>query len=321
MVDFSFQEIEDIKYPKRRPWLIVVIVLAIGIFFLLRKDGEEPTSNPSASPVSENKSPAPRDASQAPVKAGVLSTNLAETLARARALEARGVNDPTSVAEARDLYLAALGSVSEPRVEREIENRLGALHMQLVFTPLPWRGVKEEYKVRSGDSIDKIARKFRTTVPMVQKGNQVMNPNLIRAGDTFKIVKGEFTLTISKSAKDMVLYFNGQFFKRYRVGTGKYGRTPVGSFEIHDKIPEPVWWRPDGREIKFGDPDNILGTRWLAIRAIGDTPQVRGYGIHGTWADDSIGKAESAGCIRMLNREVEEIFDLLPINTTVRIEE
>jgi lipoprotein-anchoring transpeptidase ErfK/SrfK len=322
MADFSLQEIEDIKYPKRRPWLILVIVLAVALFFIFRRGNDGGDAPPDA-PAQPDIVDSPRGArpSQPSFEPDTVNANIAEILAQARSLEARGADDPLSVSRARELYLRALSSVSGVKVQREIENRLAKLNIQLVFTPLPWPGVKEEYKVRSGDSIDKIARKFNSTVPMVQKGNQVMNPNLIRAGDTFKIVKGEFSISISKSARDMVIYFNKEFFKRYRVGTGKYGRTPVGSFEIYDKIPEPVWWRPDGKEIAFGDPANILGTRWLAIRATGDTPQVRGYGIHGTWADESIGKAESAGCIRMRNPEVEEVFELLPLNTIVHIEE
>jgi lipoprotein-anchoring transpeptidase ErfK/SrfK len=48
---------------------------------------------------------------------------------------------------------------------------------------------------------------------------------------------------------------------------------------------------------------------------------VKGYGIHGTWDKDSIGKAESAGCIRLRNEDVEELFLLVPVGTPVRIEE
>jgi lipoprotein-anchoring transpeptidase ErfK/SrfK len=322
MADFSLQEIEDIKYPKRRPWLILVILVVVVLFFVFRKDRPEESAPPVERVEPDLVEQRDPDRRPPPIpRAAIVNTNLAEVLARARELESRGPDDPASVSEARSLYLDALDKVSGPRVQREIENRLARLNLLLAFTPLPWPGVKEEYKVRSGDSIDKIARKFGTTVAMVQKGNQVMNPNLIRAGDLFKIVKGNFTLIVSKSKRDMVVYFDGDFFKRYRVGTGKYGRTPVGTFEIYDRIPEPTWWRPDGREIPYGDPENILGTRWLAIRATGDTPQVRGYGIHGTWEDESIGKAESAGCIRMLNAEVEEVFDLLPLKTRVRIEE
>jgi lipoprotein-anchoring transpeptidase ErfK/SrfK len=48
---------------------------------------------------------------------------------------------------------------------------------------------------------------------------------------------------------------------------------------------------------------------------------VSGYGIHGTWDEASIGKAESAGCVRMRNAEVEQLYTLLPNGTEVAIEE
>jgi len=48
---------------------------------------------------------------------------------------------------------------------------------------------------------------------------------------------------------------------------------------------------------------------------------VRGYGIHGTWEPETIGKAASAGCIRLLNSEIEELFNLVPLGTEVTIAE
>ena len=59
----------------------------------------------------------------------------------------------------------------------------------------------------------------------------------------------------------------------------------------------------------------------MAIRATGDTLPVRGYGIHGTWDDNSIGKSESAGCIRMHNRDVEELYTLVTVGTPVEIKD
>jgi lipoprotein-anchoring transpeptidase ErfK/SrfK len=43
------------------------------------------------------------------------------------------------------------------------------------------------------------------------------------------------------------------------------------------------------------------------------------YGIHGTWETNSIGKQSSAGCIRLLNDDVAELFLLLPLGTSVTI--
>jgi L,D-transpeptidase ErfK/SrfK len=43
------------------------------------------------------------------------------------------------------------------------------------------------------------------------------------------------------------------------------------------------------------------------------------YGIHGTNNPPSIGTAASNGCIRMFNKDVEELFNKIPVNTIVRI--
>ena len=77
----------------------------------------------------------------------------------------------------------------------------------------------------------------------------------------------------------------------------------------------------DGKAVPFGHPENILGTHWLAMKPTGNTPLVAGYGIHGTWDDASIGKAESAGCVRMHNADVEQLYVLLPVGTAVEIVE
>ena len=44
-----------------------------------------------------------------------------------------------------------------------------------------------------------------------------------------------------------------------------------------------------------------------------------GYGIHGTWDTNSIGKQATAGCIRLLNDDVAELYLILPIGTIVAI--
>jgi lipoprotein-anchoring transpeptidase ErfK/SrfK len=78
------------------------------------------------------------------------------------------------------------------------------------------------------------------------------------------------------------------------------------------RIAQPPWYRADGSTVPFGHPDNILGTHWLGL-------DVRSYGIHGTWETNSIGKQSSAGCIRLLNDDVGELYTLLPEGTPITI--
>jgi lipoprotein-anchoring transpeptidase ErfK/SrfK len=87
-------------------------------------------------------------------------------------------------------------------------------------------------------------------------------------------------------------------------------------FVIEEKIPHPDWYPKPGVKIPYGDPENILGTRWMAFR---NTAEYRGFGIHGTADPTSIGKAMSSGCIRMRRADVERLFDWTPIGMKVTI--
>lgn len=91
----------------------------------------------------------------------------------------------------------------------------------------------------------------------------------------------------------------GEILKSYVVATGKSDTpTPLGTFKIIEKA-------------KWGGG---FGSRWLGL----DTPWGK-YGIHGTNKPNSIGLNASAGCVRMRNKDVEELFDIVDYNTTVTI--
>jgi len=78
--------------------------------------------------------------------------------------------------------------------------------------------------------------------------------------------------------------------------------SPVGTFTIVNRIDRPTYYAP-GKVIP-PNARNPLGTRWLGL-------SVKGYGIHGTDVPNSIGHARSHGCIRLRNRDVEELFEML----------
>lgn len=226
--------------------------------------------------------------------------------------QARRFRGDDKLVEARDLAWQVLDQSSNQVARAGAEALLGEISIELLLSPrmMP---EKEEYIVAAGDSLDKLRKRFGATVEVIRRGNRISG-DIIRVGDRLRIFKGRFAIQISKSRNDLALLMNDRFFKRYRVGTGEYGKTPTGDFTIKEKIPQPTWWRPDGKPIPFGDPENVLGTHWLSL----DIP---GYGIHGTWEPDTIGKQATAGCIRLLNAEVEELFMLVPEGTPVRIME
>jgi lipoprotein-anchoring transpeptidase ErfK/SrfK len=199
----------------------------------------------------------------------------------------------------------------------EIIELLGKINIQRLQSNYPMKE-KIFYTVQSGDYLQKIARKYNTTIALIKKING-MQTDTIRIGERLSIFTGAFDVEVSKSKNTLDLLLHEQLFKRYAVGTGEFGKTPAVSFIIYDKIIEPPWTRPaDNRQIEYGDPENVLGTRWMALRAP-SAPELSGFGIHGTWERESIGFQSSAGCVRMYNEDVEELFDLLPRKSVVTI--
>ena len=57
-----------------------------------------------------------------------------------------------------------------------------------------------------------------------------------------------------------------------------------------------------------GNKNNTVGMRTVKING----KYIRGYGIHGTVDPDSVGTPSSAGCVRLRNEQVEELFDFIP---------
>ncbi len=269
---------------------------------------------PAAPPPAPMAGPIVVAATSTPETAAVSATS-AQLMAEADALQASN-----KLAEAREKYWAALDAKPSDETRLVIEERLGKLNIELVRKP--WHiPEKVDYVVQPGDAVKKIAQKHGCTVDLLVENNELAKPDRILPGKRLRVFTGKFAIAVNKTRNDLLLTMNGRFFKRYRVGTGKYGKTPAGAFVVGDRVKEPAWYKDDGQIVLYGDKENILGTRWLALKTTNTTQDVKGYGIHGTWDNASIGKAESSGCIRLRNEDVEELYLLVPAGAEVRIEE
>ena len=212
--------------------------------------------------------------------------------------------------ELSDLYFAETDKARRD----EIKSKLNELNAELVFSREPSQGAFI-YVVRPGDSLIEIATKFNTNYEFIMRINNKHRTS-IKVGEHLKILKGNVTVLVDKSDYTLTLLLDGRFIKQYPVGTGESDKTPEGKFVIENKLKNPVWYSPDGI-YQFGDPKNVLGTRWIGFE---DKKGLYGYGIHGTTDPDSIGKEMSNGCVRLKNEDVQDLFDYVKTKMTVVIQ-
>ena len=123
--------------------------------------------------------------------------------------------------------------------------------------------------------------------------------------------EAKHSLVLSLPDRKMALLESGSVKKVYVVAVGKKSTpSPIGTFTIVSRLNNPTYSHR-GRIVAPG-PDNPVGTRWMGL-------SVKGYGIHGTNAPKSIGKAASHGCIRMAKVDLEELFEAVRTGDQVEI--
>ena len=217
--------------------------------------------------------------------------------------------------EARNALSDIFINKTIPEKQKEIKELLDKLNEELIFSPLPSPDATM-YTVQAGDIMARIAKQFNTNYELIIRINN-KSPTRLNIGDKLKILTGKTRALISKSEFTLTLLLNDHYVKQYRIGIGKNDKTPVGTFEVKNKMKEPTWYSPNGGIFPYGHPENILGTRWIGFK---DKPDLYGYGIHGTTLPDSIGTASSNGCVRMVNSDVEELYDFLTLDTEIIIQ-
>ena len=194
-----------------------------------------------------------------------------------------------------------------PEIRDQLMKRLSVVAYRIYFAPQPH--YMDGHVIQAGDMLENIAKDYDVSWEYLVKLNRT-DAKKIRPGQKLKVIRGPFEAVIDLSDREMTIHSHGHYVARFEVGIGKDSSSPIGTLKVQDKQRDPIYYGPDG-VIDQDDPQNPLGEYWLDL---GDS-----YGIHGTIDEKSIGEAESQGCIRMKNRDIADVFDLLTVGSEVII--
>src|SRR5262244_3593622 len=129
------------------------------------------------------------------------------------------------------------------------------------------------------------------------------------------------TIVVDTPNTYLYLVLPGGKAMRYGIGVGREGFTWSGVKTIERKAEWPDWTPPPEMIARqpylprfvAGGPGNPLGARALYIGATV-------YRIHGTNAPETIGQAVSSGCFRLVNDDIVDLYDRVPVGTTVVVQ-
>lgn len=183
-----------------------------------------------------------------------------------------------------------------------------------------------ELTVQPGDSLIAIRTRALAAHPglllstgLIARANELPSETSIRPGDVLRVPTDRASALVDISAMWVLYLLGDEVAASWEVGVGKdTSPTRPGEYTIGLKQKEPMW-SPVGREpVPFGDPENPLGTRWLAWFAAGKNTSL---GFHGTNDLNAIGRRVSDGCVRMRNPDVELLFEILPRDARTAVQD
>lgn len=134
----------------------------------------------------------------------------------------------------------------------------------------------------------------------------------------YRTAEAPGTIIISTSERFLYLIQGGGRALRYGIGVGREGFQWQGLQKITRKQEWPDWTPPPEMiarqpylpRFMAGGPGNPMGARALYL---GTTV----YRIHGTNQPQTIGSAVSSGCFRLVNADVSDLYNRVPVGTKV----
>jgi len=147
-----------------------------------------------------------------------------------------------------------------------------------------------------------------------------LEPEFRKQAVYYRTTEAPGTIIVVTAERHLYLVQGNGRAIRYGIGVGREGFQWQGLVNITRKAEWPDWTPPPEMiqrqpylpRFMAGGPGNPLGARAMYL---GTTV----YRIHGTNRPDTIGTAVSSGCFRLVNADVADLYDRVPIGTKVII--
>ncbi len=173
--------------------------------------------------------------------------------------------------------------------------------------------LEPEYKVKVGDSLETVADEYDVTPALLGKINGIAPNAPLTAGTSLKVIRGPFKAHVSLKRMELALFLSdGRYAGRFNIGVGQEVPPTEGLFAVTNKLENPDYLKNETVAVPGGDPDNPFGNRLIAVG--------NSMALHGTNDPQSIGPRPcKEGCIRLGQRDIDDIYDILTLGSEVQV--
>ncbi|HLA83460.1 MAG TPA: LysM peptidoglycan-binding domain-containing protein [Thermoguttaceae bacterium] len=160
------------------------------------------------------------------------------------------------------------------------------------------------YEIMATDTLESIAERYNVPTGLLVKINGLDPRAPLEPGRQIKVVRGPFEAVVDLDQCELTLLLGGELYAgRFRIGVGPESRQE-GTLMVTDKrdLSDPA-------AAATAPADGSLGTRWIGLG--------QHMGLHGTNLNDPLGRPMNQGCLSLSQRDIEDLYDILSIGSTV----
>ena len=177
---------------------------------------------------------------------------------------AEKLKDDGNLTEARTALTEFIQKYPNGQHVGEAQDLLGDVNTSILLSDYP-SPEKEQYIVRSGDVLQRIAQKMHSTPELIMRTNN-LSGTMLRIGDKLLVSHPVFSILLQREKKLLYLLDHDRFFKRYHILQEQLpGRQPP---KITTHVAEVMAWK-DGKRIGVGSREFLNSTRWIRLAASG----------------------------------------------------
>ncbi|MDD5350320.1 MAG: LysM peptidoglycan-binding domain-containing protein [Chthoniobacteraceae bacterium] len=220
-----------------------------------------------------------------------------------KAMKVRDARQPVATREAMERFIETYPFSTKLA---EARKALGEANTDIFFSAIPAPS-KVRYEIHSGDNLDKIKRKFKTSDEIIMRCNNLEDPRRLRIGQVLWVSQPDFTVIIDRKAHTVLLLDKGKFFKEYKAASWNIPVPKRGAANtpIEAKVSKKLAWA-NGSPVAFPAKEYAGSARWVELNA-------RGYALY------TEGAQKPSSGIGMQPEDMEEISTLLTKGVPVTI--
>ena len=168
--------------------------------------------------------------------------------------------------------------------------------------------VEPAHVVRRGETLQDIADQYNVPWQLLQKINEVRDPEYPIPASSLKVMRGPFQAVVDMSAGEITLKLNRMYAGRFPISIGRDPEPLAGEYQVREKAENQPYYSSDGKTIAGDDPNNPFGRHWINLG--------REVAIHGSSLTN---EDPELGSISLSPKDADDIFSILSVGSKVTI--